>query len=295
VFIDKDLTLTESILIDKPIVLKGIPAADKNPELKYSNNRDRNAILIIQNGGELRVSGLDFNGASENGIANGAILTQNEPAIEHYNLFIDDCSFYNFNEGKVTAIQAFKSTFADSIVISNSIFHTISGMGLNLKAEIEDLGKYNAEYVILKNCLFYNIMGSAIDLYRGGNDESTTGPSLQVDQCTFYNVENKELGSTIILTGVQDIRITNSIFSNSGKSGRVIHLEDQGWIQCHIDHNVFHNCGRFESFYDNRLGKNNLYLDPGFFSVENADFRLDESSKLYSSQKNITIPGYKQL
>ena len=170
--------------------------------------------------------------------------------------------------------SSFKSTFADSIVITNSVFHTISGLGINLKAEKEDLGIYNAEYVILKNCLFYNVMGSALDLYRGGNDESTTGPSLQIDHCTFYNVENKELGSVVNLTGVQDIRITNSIFSSSGKSGRVIQLEDQSWIQCDIDHNVFHNSGRFESFYDGRLGTNNRYIDPGFVSVENEDFSL---------------------
>ena len=292
IIISDDINLTESIVIDKPLVLKGIPEKGNNPELKYENNRDEHPIMIIRNGGELRVSNLDFNGASENGIADGAIITQKEPAIEHYNLFIDGCAFYNFNEGKVTAIQAFKSTFADSIVITNSIFHTISGLAVNLNAEKEDLGKYNAEYVILKNCLFYNVMGSAIDLYRGGNDESTTGPSLQIDHCTFHNFENKELGSAINLTGVQDIRITNSIFSHSGKSGRVIHLEDQGWIQCYIDHNVFHECGRLESFYDGRFGNNNRYIDPGFVSVENAEFSLGNNSPLLRTGKGKNPPGY---
>lgn len=290
IIIAGDIALTNSIIIDKPLVLTGIKKEGDCPELKYALNREREPIIIIRNGGELRVSKLDFNGASENGIANGAIVTQKDPAIAHYNLFVDGCGFYNFNEGKVTAIQAFKSTFADSIVITNSVFHTISGLAINLKAEKEDLGKYNAEYVILKNCLFFNVMGSAIDLYRGGNDESTTGPSLQIDHCTFHNVENKELGSAINLTGVQDIRITSSIFSISGKSGRVIRLEDQGWIQCYIEHNVFHDCGRFESFYEGRLGTNNLYLDPGFVSKENGDFSLSGNSPL--SGKGENTPGY---
>lgn len=292
IIIAGNITLTNSIIIDKPLVLTGIKNDEKNPELKFENNRGSEPIIIIRNGGELRVSKLDFNGASGTGIANGAIVTQKEPAIEHYNLFIDNCSFYNFNEGKVTAIQAFKSTFADSIVITNSVFHTISGLGINLKAEKEDLGKYNAEYVILKNCLFYNVMGSALDLYRGGNDESTTGPSLQIDHCTFYNVENKELGSAINLTGVQDIRITNSIFSNSGKSGRVIQLEDQGWIQCYIDHNVFDKSGRFESFYEGRLGTNNRHIDPGFVSVEQEDFSLGKNSPLLINSRGENPPGY---
>lgn len=295
IIISDNITLTESINIDKPLVFKGIKSDNKNPELKYEYNREEEPIIIIRNGGELRASNLDFNGASENGIANGAIATQKDPAIEHYNLFIDDCSFFNFSEGKVTAIQAFKSTFADSIVITNSVFHTISGMGINLKAEKEDLGKYNAEYVILKNCLFYNVMGSAIDLYRGGNDESTTGPSLQIDHCTFFNVENKELGAAINLTGVQDIRITNSVFSNSGKSGRVIRLEDQGWIKSQINHNIFHNSGRFESFYDNRLGSDNLYLDPGFVSVEDADFRIKKTNLPFKNRTSNTRPGYNRF
>ncbi|MFC2080261.1 polysaccharide lyase 6 family protein, partial [Bacteroidota bacterium] len=288
----EDILLNEPLLINKPLIFLGEKQDARNAELKYKSNRDHLPLMIIQNGGELRMKNIDINGASESGVANIGISTQKEPSIEHYNLFVDQCSFYNFSEGRASAFQAFKSTFADSIVFTNCTFHTISGFAINLKAENEDLGKYNAEYVIMENCLFYNVMGSALDLYRGGNDESTTGPSLLIDHCTFHNIENKELGSAINLTGVQEVQITNNVFSESGKSGRVIRMEDQQWIKCLVDNNSFYNCGRFESFYDNRMGKNNYYLDPSFVSVENADFTLGSTSPLLKRSTNKMAIGF---
>ncbi len=295
IVITENITLSEPLLISMPLNLIGQTTQENNPEIKYESNRDHLPLIVIQNGGELRIKNLDISGASKSGIANAGIVTQRDPAIEHYNLFADQCNFYNFTEGRASVFQAFKSTFADSIVFTNCTFHTISGLAINLKAEKEDLGKYNAEYVILKNCLFYNVMGSAIDLYRGGNDESTTGPALLIDHCTFHNIENKELGSAINLTGVQDVHITNNIFSHSGKSGRVIQMEDQQWIKCLVDHNNFFECGRFESFYDNRLGKNNWYVDPGYVSVEDKEFTLGRNSPLMKRSTQKTALGYNKV
>ncbi len=284
--------ITQPLIIDKKIAL--VSTLDKNPEIKYQSNKKKLALFIIKNNGSLSLKGININGFADDGIALSGIETENKPFIAHYNLLARNCNFYNFNEGRAQVLTVTKSSYADSIVFENCTFTNISGMALNLKAEIEDRGKYSVEYVVLRNCLFANVMGSALELYRGGNDESTLGPFLTIDQCTFHNVENKELGSAINLTGVQWISITNSIFSESGKAGRVIKLEDQGWITCNIDFCNFYNCGRFESFYDNRLGKNIWYENPEYKSVEDKDYQLSSSSSLLSKSNTNSALGYQK-
>ena len=284
--------INQPIIIDKKVAL--VSTLDKNPEIKYQSNKKKLALFIIKNNGSLSLEGININGFADDGIALSGIETENKPFIAHYNLVARDCNFYNFNEGRAQVLTVTKSSYADSIVFENCTFNNISGMALNLKAEIEDRGKYSVEYVVLRNCLFANVMGSALNLYRGGNDESTLGPFLTIDQCTFHNVENRELGSAINLTGVQWISITNSIFSESGKAGRVIKLEDQGWITCHIDYCNFYNCGRFESFYDNRLGKNVWYENPQYKSVEDKDFQLTPGSSLRTKSNTHSALGFQK-
>ena len=70
----------------------------------------------------------------------------------------------------------------------------MSGDAISLAAEKDDAGKYSAEYVEVKNCAFYKVLGYAVDLYRGGSDESTTGPTIVVDHCVLEDVNNKERG-----------------------------------------------------------------------------------------------------
>ena len=165
------------------------------------------------------------------------IRTDNKGMINPYRLRVEDCEFYNFNESTHNAFRAEKSSYAESIVFSSCFFHTISGDAISIAAEKDDRGIYNAEYVTLENCIFYNIMGAALDLYRGGNDESTLGPFLNVDHCLFENVNNTELGSVLRLIGVQKVEIENSIFSNSGQGGRSIKFEETRWNHC-----VVSNC-----------------------------------------------------
>ncbi len=284
--------IEEPMLIDKHITI--VSNLHENPVIKYNSNKKKKPLFMIKNNGSLSLYGIDINGFADDGISLSAIATEDKPFIAHYNLVAEDCNFYNFNEGKAQVLTVTKSSYADSIVFNNCTFSNISGMALNLKAEIEDRGKYSAEYVVLRNCLFEDVMGSALNLYRGGNDESTLGPFLTIDQCTFHNVENKELGSCLNLNGVQWISITNSIFSECGKSGRVIKLEDQGWITCVIDYCNFYNSGRFESYYDNRLGENVWYENPQFISIEENNFELDATSALHTKSNKQQCLGYQQ-
>jgi poly(beta-D-mannuronate) lyase len=72
--------------------------------------------------------------------------------------------------------------------------------------------------VIVKNNTFTDVQGSALMLYRGGTDESTFGPFLELEHNVFDNVGNgkrNKYTTAISLYGVQEIAINNNIFSNS--------------------------------------------------------------------------------
>jgi poly(beta-D-mannuronate) lyase len=200
--------------------------------------------------------------------------------IEQYQLFVDNCTFSNFDDGRKSAFKANKATFADTIQFSNCLFYNISGEAISLAAEKDDKGIYNVEHLILKNCVFANLLIGAVDLYRGGNDESTTGPFLKVDHCTFHNVGNVELGSVLKLIGVQQSDIRNTLFSQSGQAGRVARYEDFKGTKNKMHHCNLYRAGRVESFYPTVVGEGMTDFKPAFVAPEQYDFRQKADSPL---------------
>ncbi|MBU1098914.1 MAG: polysaccharide lyase 6 family protein [Bacteroidetes bacterium] len=273
-----DYFISSTIEISHPLKIIAIDGLSKKPVLKISDAENASALIQINNAGMLIIEGIAFNGDSGNGIASAGIQTSPSPTISHYKLFVDNCEFYNFNASSHNAFRSFESTFADSISFTNCTFYNISGTAINLASEKEDVGKYNVEYLTIDNCLFHDVMGAALDLYRGGNDESTFGPFLKLDHCTFHNVNNKELGSVIRLIGVQNGEIKNSIFSESGKSGRVIEMEDPKSAVIFVDYCNVYNSGRIESYYNNRVGKNMYSVSPDY--NEKKKYKINEGSSL---------------
>ena len=56
-----------------------------------------------------------------------------------------------------------------------------------------------------------------MNLHRGGKDESTFGPFLDVNHCRFENIghgSRNKYKAAVQLYGVQDIQIKNSTFEN---------------------------------------------------------------------------------
>jgi len=258
------------------------------PVIRFDGQKqERKSHMIIKNGGALWIKGIAFDGTTENGgKTSSAIRTDDHGMINHYWLKAEDCEFYNFNESRYNAFKAEKGSFADSIVFSYCLFHTISGDAISLSAEKDDRGIYNAEYVILENCIFINVMGSALDLYRGGNDESTLGPFLKVNHCLFENVNNKELGSVLRLIGVQHATVTNSVFSNSGRGGRSVKFEETRWNNCSVSNCDLYNSGRIESFYGDVVRSEIYHIKPQYVNKDKLDLRLINASEF---QKGTTI------
>ncbi|MCD0489970.1 polysaccharide lyase 6 family protein [Pedobacter sp. MC2016-14] len=273
--------LKSEMVVKNKLVFMAAPALAAQPVLVNVANQSIPAFISIENGGELKVKGLAFSGTFESfGDVQAGIRSTDLPMNRHYSLFVEDCHFYNFNESTFSAIKASKSTFADSLVVINSKFSNLSGTAIDFSAEKEDKGIYNAENTLIQNCVFTGVLGSALNLYRGGNDESTLGPFLIVNQCTFNEVDNREKGAAMKLQGVQHASILNSIFYKSGQGGSSIKFEEYIADDLKVDYCNFYQSGKVNSTYGKVSGQFIHNLDPAFVNPAAQDFRLKASSPL---------------
>ena len=272
--------IESTLAIKKPLTLRAKAGMASRPVLNFKGEKGAFAFISIENGGSLRLSGLNFLGISEAAVAECAIRTIRNPMVEHYQLFVDSCAFVDFNDGGKSVFKVHFGTYADTIQFSNCLFKDISGIVLSIAAEKEDKGIYNAEHVVLTNCAFVNLLLGALDLYRGGNDESTLGPFSTIDHCTFHNVCNVKLGNVLKLMGVQRSDIRNCLFSESGQAGRIAKYEDFKGTR-----NEIHNCntyksGKVESFYNNIVKGEMLKSKPQFKTLQRFDLRQTSDSPL---------------
>lgn len=272
--------LDNTLLIDKYIRIQADTHLSKRPVLCF-NGLSGAAFVTLANGGNLEMQGIAFNGEGQAGkaLAEGGI-TVKSGTITPYLLTIDNCEFYNFNESGLAAIRGEKSTFSPAVIIRNSFFHDMSGEAINFAGEKDDKGKYNVEELHIDNCVFYRLLGSALNIYRGGNDESTSGPLLVVDHCTIENVDNKEQGSAMRLIGVQNAVVTNCSFANSGRGGASIRFNEMSWDKLSVSHINLYNSGRIASFW-NKLGSKNITnYKPEYVDMDASNFYQASTSPL---------------
>ncbi|MDA8611832.1 polysaccharide lyase 6 family protein [Flavobacteriaceae bacterium] len=208
--------LTKLPLIQHPLTIQA--SEGKIPLILW----EKKAAFDIVNGGELRLKDLTFDGENApDGSGNAVIRTSKYSMNKNYSLRIENCAFDNLDVNhSFDVIRIYKNTFADEIHISNSTFNNITGHVMALDKETDDVGIYNAEFVTLHNNIFTNIGGAVLSLHRGGKDESTFGPFLDMDHCTFENVgfdSRNKYKAAINLYGVQDIQMKNSIFKKTKK------------------------------------------------------------------------------
>lgn len=255
--------LEDEIIVDKSIIIRAAAGLTAKPVLVNSSTKTLAAFITIENGASVKVKGIAFKGAfGSSGDVRCGIRSTEKPMNKTYKAFIDGCEFYDFNESTFAGFKGSKSTLADSLFITNSLFRNISGSGINLAEEKDDKGIYGSEYTIIKNCVFSQILGSAINVYRGGNDESTLGPFVTIENCTINEVDNREQGAAVKLLGVQYARVINSNFVNSGKGGRSIDFREFRWDDILVNNCNFYQSGKIDSFYGKLIGPNIFKLQP---------------------------------
>jgi poly(beta-D-mannuronate) lyase len=268
--------LTKTVKINHPLTFKTLGA--KKATILF----ERMMAFEIQNGGSLSLENVAFDGSKSPDYAgNSVISTSKNAMIENYKLFIDDCDFKDMIVNhSFDVLRVSKGTFADTISIKNSKFKNISGHIAALDKETDDIGAYNVEYLIMKNNTVTDLQGAALRLYRGGKDESTFGPFLELDHNVFdhvgYGSKNK-YNTAISLYGVQVNDIENNIFNNS--KGVNMHLV-VGEPIVNILNNDFYNSDTLEVTGDQKYNLKNLWTyNPDF--VEGS-YKLSDNSLLKS-------------
>ncbi|OWW25642.1 alginate lyase [Zobellia sp. OII3] len=206
--------LTKAVKINHPLSFK--TEGKEKAKIFF----ERMMAFEIQDGGSLSLENISFDGAKSPDYAgNSVISTSKNSMIENYKLFIDKCEFKDMVVNhSFDVLRVSKGTFADTISIKNSTFRKITGSIAALDTETDDIGAYNVEYFIMKNNIISELQGVALRLYRGGKDESTFGPFLEVDHNVFDKVgfgKKNKYKSAISLYGVQEIDIKNNIFRDS--------------------------------------------------------------------------------
>ena len=228
-----DYSNSKEMRISVPMTIRSV----EKPQI----TSERNSMFIIENGGALKLRGIDISGDQAPDMAGNAIISSSKNSMNrNYKILVENCNVRDLTvNNSFSFFRSYKSTFADSVVIRNCSIENVSGHVIELNAENEDLGIYNAEHVVLEDSEFKHILGSVLNLYRGGTDESTFGPIFSMDRCTLTDVgkgiQNKS-GSCILIHGVQQALIENSFFYESSP---LTIFQTNGVPVTHVESNKF--------------------------------------------------------
>lgn len=267
--------LTKAAKVRHPLTFKS--SGKEKPVILF----ERMMAFEIQNGGSLSLENVKFDGASSPDYAgNSVISTSKKSMTENYKLFIDNCDFENLIVNhSFDVLRVAKGTFADTISIQNSRFKNITGHIAALDKETDDIGAYNVEYLIMKNNVISDLQGAALRLYRGGKDESTFGPFLELEHNTLDNVghgKKNKYSTAISLYGVQVVDIKNNIFNRS--KGIEMHLV-VGEPVVNVKNNDFYKSDLLKVTGDQKYNVENLWTLPIEFTNE-SDYNIKENSPL---------------
>ena len=270
--------IQRSILIDKPLTIRAADPGNK-PLIRFNGDKPDNMVTIAD-GGELKIENIAFDGVLEPGkaLAKAGISTAFD-MIQPYTLTVDGCEFQNFGEGGFFAIKGTKATFAKSVTIRNCFFRDLSGDAINY-AEKDDIGRYNADDMLIENCSFYRLLGLPINIYRGGSDESTAGPYVTIRHCTFVDCCNKERGSVMRLIGPQVLTVENCNFDNSGRGGATIRLDEATWEKVRIANCNLWNSGRMVTTTAQAIQGKMYNIRPAYTNAEAYDYVPVRGSEL---------------
>lgn len=264
--------VTRGMQIDKTIIIEG--AGKDKTKISLSEHTDKVPGYYFKVLGEntFTIKNLEIDGNQQNPVRY-AFISNNKPSSESYNLIIDNLYVHDFTDEGGCFYKAYKGTFANKIEVTNSSIENCV-RGLNLSYEKDDIGKYNAEEISIKNTSFKDIKEFTINYYRGGNDESTLGGKLIVDHCVFYNNNSNGKGRIIRTNGIVTVEITNTIFAGSPEAKYATILKGS---KNSISNSVSFNSGEMKA--SSKAKALNLFSsNPNFDNYDT--FELKEKSSL---------------
>jgi poly(beta-D-mannuronate) lyase len=201
------------------------------------------AAFVISGNGHLTLTNLSIDGKEIK--ATHLIASDSAELSNHYNLIVRNCSVGNLSkqEGCNNFFYAHKSMIADSVVIRNNAFTNNTVDMIGMVAEKDDKGYYNAEKIDISQNKFTNNTGILLNIYRGGNDESTLGPNLLFSNNKIRNCSTADTAAFITLTGVQVSKFASNIFINVNTTGTIFQFKDIVRAKHLVEKNVFDHSG----------------------------------------------------
>lgn len=205
---------TKDVVIDKPITIR----AGKGEKAKILSQKA--SFFKIENGGMLELENLLIDGAeSPDQPGNNVVSTSRYSMTHNYKLFVRNCEVVDLDVNHTfDFLKVYKNTFADTVLIENTNMTNITGSVLSFDKEVEDLGIYNVENVVINNSTFKDVEGAVANIYRGGTDESTFGPIVRMSENKFDNVgkgKRNKVAASIKLHGVQNAIVEKSTWADS--------------------------------------------------------------------------------
>ncbi len=197
--------LEESLVIDKPITIRS--KDQKNSAIIEYKGQANSPVFLMLPKGNLSIENVNLRGEK----SQYAFATVAKEMASAYNLKVKNSEISDFD----SVLKTYKNAFADTISFDKSIIRNCK-KGLDLAAENDDLGEYNAEFVTITNSKFDGIQNSIVDYYRGGYDESTIGGNLVFKNNNITNCGKLEESGILIKTkGIVNVTISSNTFSNN--------------------------------------------------------------------------------
>ncbi len=216
--------VNRTIPLEKSVTLKaadGVSADDV--VVKFA----RPTLIEMREGANLQIHRLTIDGIlAPDSVGNSMIRSTSYPIKSNLLIEMDGVAVRNLEVNKsFNVLSLGKSVLADRVLIKNSSFANITGSIVSAKAETEDYGQYNVEYLTIEGSAFADVGGPIADIYRGGRDESTFGPNVTIRGNQIANVggaATNSSGASVNLHGVQIARLDGNAVVSS-KPFRIVH------------------------------------------------------------------------
>ncbi|ARA94928.1 alginate lyase [Rhodothermaceae bacterium RA] len=193
------------IRIDRTIVIQSADSSAR-ARIVYRGAAGTPAFELHP-GGHLVLRGVVLQGNGEN----YAFAPLKEGMSRLYNLRVEDSEISGFDY----VLKAYKHSFAEYITFESTVIRDCTN-GLDLSAEDDDRGEYNAENVYLLDSRFERVGRNVVNYYRGGYDESTVGGNLVIKGSTFTRSGGGEESGILIQTyGIINVRIEDNVFRDN--------------------------------------------------------------------------------
>jgi poly(beta-D-mannuronate) lyase len=233
--------------MDKPFVInKRVKFIGNKNQLIQIHTAKMLSAFIISGNGHLTLDGLSIDGTGVN--STHFISSDSSGQSDHFNLQIQNSIIRNLSRenGCENIFYAFKSIIADSIVFTKNALMDNSSDLFVMNNETDNKGYYNAEKIRMTGNSITNHNGILINIYRGGNDESTLGPLLIFSKNKISESGSKPGNPLIQLFGVQQSFIFNNVFSNANKQAVLLQYEDKVRADHRLGDNRMSNSGSIE-------------------------------------------------